>query len=61
MQVDLCKFKTSLVYIVGSRTAQAMHLDPVSKQNKTWPVRQLHRERHLPCKSGDLSLVLRTM
>jgi hypothetical protein len=37
-QVDLCKFKASLVYRVSSRTARATQKNPVStntKQNKT--------------------------
>ena len=34
-QVDLCEFKSSLVYIVNSRTARTTYVNLVSKKQKT--------------------------
>ena len=34
-QADLCEFEASLIYRVSSRTARAIHRNPVSKKKQT--------------------------
>jgi hypothetical protein len=58
-QADLCEFEASLIYRVSSRTARAIHRNPVSKKQKqknNKKPKQTNKKRSTRRAKGDLEI-----